>query len=197
MKFLWCDIETTGLETSNAKPFQIAFIFVYSSKDEDKIQKAETERIYYLNPYGIPGIEHSLEAEKIHGYSKEKIESFTPAKEVVSIIKKDLADFCRFSENEKLIFCGYNCNFDYEHLKSLFSVFEEDFSIYFQDKLDVFEQVKRASEKKILPYLPNRKLTTVADYLNIDLSQAHDALADIKATREVAKSLTQKGIKLF
>lgn len=197
MKFLWCDTETTGLKTESAKPFQIAFIFVFSKNEEGSIQKAETERIYYLNPFEIPGVEYSPEAAEVHGYTKEQIEAFPSAKETVAVIKRDLEDFMKFVDNEKMFFCGYNCNFDYEHLKSLFSVFEEDFSIYFQDKLDVFEQVKRASEKKILPYLPNRKLTTVADYLNIDLSQAHDALADIKATREVAKSLTQKGIKLF
>lgn len=93
MKFLWCDIETTGLEISNAKPFQIAFIFVYSSKDEDKIQKAETERIYYLNPYGIPGIEHSLEAEKNTWLFKGKNRKFYTCKRSCIYNKKRFSRF--------------------------------------------------------------------------------------------------------
>ena len=197
MKFLWCDTETTGLKTENAKPFQIAFIFVFSKNEEGSIQKAETERIYYLNPFEIPGIEYSPEAAEVHGYTKEQIEAFPSAKETVAVIKRDLEDFMKFVDNEKMFFCGYNCKFDYEHMESLFSVFGEDFNKYFLKNMDVYEQVKRAGDRRVLPFLENRKLTTVAKHLNIGLEKAHDALSDIRATREVAKSLTQKGINLL
>jgi len=47
-----------------------------------------------------------------------------------------------------------------------------------------------------LPYLPDRKLGTVAKHLGVTLDNAHDALADIKATRQVAAKLHQLGVSL-
>lgn len=49
---------------------------------------------------------------------------------------------------------------------------------------------------KILPYLENRKLVTIAKFLGINHEKAHDALSDIQTTREVAKSLAQMGVPL-
>lgn len=198
MKFLWCDIETTGLNPENAAPFQIAFIFVHDKVIDGKRQHDEAERIFYLNPFDIEGIEYSEDAGKIHGYSKAVIESFEPSKTMVPKIVECLNDFLNFKENEKMFFCGYNSNvFDFGHLESLFNHYGFNFSAYFNEqKLDVFEQVKKAGKMKVLPYLENRKLVTVAKHLNVDLSNAHDAMGDIKATREVAKSLTKMGVSL-
>jgi len=197
MKFIWCDTETTGLKPENAAPFQIAFIFVYSGKVNDRLIKEETERVFYLNPFDIPGIEYNEEAAKVHGYSKEKIESFEPSKIVCARIDEFLNTMSNFHEKEQMFFCGYNCKFDYDHIASLFNHHNLDFSKYFNPHLlDVFEQVKNASSAKVLPYLENRKLTTVAKFLGVNLENAHDALGDITATREVAKSLSQKGINL-
>jgi DNA polymerase-3 subunit epsilon len=51
--------------------------------------------------------------------------------------------------------------------------------------------------QKALPYLPDRKLGTVAKHLGVNLENAHDALADIKATREVAGKLYKLGVALL
>lgn len=53
-----------------------------------------------------------------------------------------------------------------------------------------------AGKLRKLPYLENRKLTTVAKFLNIDLTNAHDAMGDIRATKEVSKSLSEMGVLL-
>lgn len=197
MKFLWCDTETTGLEIYNAAPFEIGFIFVSTQEVNGKQKKDETEKVYNLNPFDIPGIEYNEESGKIHGYTKDKIESFEKSSIIVKKITDFLEDCTNFYKNEKLFFCGYNANFDWKHLVSLFNHHNLDFTKYFYPQiLDVYEQVKKASSKKILPYLPNRKLVTIADYLHINLDNAHEALSDIKATREVAKSLAKKGISL-
>lgn len=194
MKFLWCDTETTGLKTENAAPFQIAFIFVSNIEGV----KTETERVFMLNPFDIPGIEYSTDAAKVHGYSKEEIEKFFPSKQIVPKIAEFLESMKMFTKNEKMFFCGYNSNtFDWDHLCSLFNHYGLKFSEYFENqKLDVFEQVKRAGAMKILPYLENRKLVTIAKFLGINHEKAHDALSDIQTTREVAKSLAQMGVPL-
>lgn len=197
MKFLWCDIETTGLDPENAAPFQVAFIFVSTQKINGETVKDESSRVFYLNPLDIPGIEYNEEAGKIHGYTEEQIRSFEPAKDVVPKIKVYLEDCIHFRFEEKPYFVGYNSNkFDWDHLVSIFSKFGFTFNDYFAGKLDVFDQVKRAGALRVLPYLENRKLTTVAKFLGIDLENAHDALGDITATREVAKSLALKGVPL-
>ena len=194
MKFLWCDTETTGIDIQNSAPFQIAFIFVCS----DVNGKIENEKTFYLNPFDIQGIEFNEDAAKIHGYSKETIESFEPSKEVVEDIDKYLSYCLRFNKPEKMFFCGYNNKFDLNHIDSLFKHHGKNrFKDFFYPQiLDVFEQVKAAGRMKRLPYLENRKLTTVAKFLNINLEKAHDGMGDIQATREVAKSLTKMGVKL-
>lgn len=197
MKFLWCDTETTGLETSNAAPFQIAMIIVSNITVNGERIKTESEHIFYLNPFDIPGIEYNEDAGKVHGYKKEVIETFEPSKEVVQKMDSFLLECVENGVKERLFFCGYNGEFDFKHLTSLFNHHGYDFGKYFQKQhLDVFEQVKRAGAAKVLPYLPNRKLTTIAEYLKVDLTNAHDAMGDIKATREVAKSLSKLGISL-
>lgn len=197
MKFIWCDTETTGLKPENAAPFQVAMIFVSTQKINGEKVKDETERIFYMNPFDVSGIEYNEDAGKVHGYSKEIIESFEPSKIVCKKIAEFL-DYCeKFRNEEKLFLCGYNVGFDNDHMISIFKHHGIDFTQYFhKNYLDVFEQVKTAGVQKILPYLPNRKLVTIAEFLHVDLSNAHDAMGDIKATREVAKSLANLGVPL-
>ena len=199
MKFLWCDTETTGIDTKNAAPFQVAFIFCYSRKmSSGKLLKEESERVFTLNCLEIPGIEYSEEAGKVNGYTREMIEKMESPKTAVAKIDCCLKDFLDYKDGERMFFCGYNSStFDWNHLASLFEKCGYDFEKYFfPQKLDVFEQVKKAGKMKVLPYLENRKLTTVAGFLNIKMDNAHDALCDIRATREVAKSLTARGVAL-
>ena len=82
--------------------------------------KEETERIFYLNPFDIPGIEYSEEAGKVHGYSKEVIETFEPSSVMVKKIDDFLNDMVNFRQHERMFFVGYNGGFDYDHLQSLF-----------------------------------------------------------------------------
>lgn len=193
MKFLWCDTETTGLDTETSAPIQIAFIFVYSQGGK----KEEYERVFYLCPYDMPGIEHSKEAEEIHGYTKEQIEKFGKSADVVKQVYECLCEYEKYRDGEKLNFVGYNSNFDFKHLSELFRKHGYNFNEFFINNFDVFEQVKKAGQVKVLPYLENRKLVTVAKHLGYADFKAHDALSDIKATRYVAKSLALKKVPLF
>lgn len=180
MKFLWCDTETTGIKPENASPFQAAFIFCYSAKVNGEMKQEVFDRVFLFNPLDIPGIEYSEEADA-----------------AVARMAQHLEEFLSYKDGEKMFFCGYNAGFDWNHLACLFKRFGCDFSKYFHpQKLDVFEQVKKAGQMGKLPYLENRKLSTVASHLKIKMDNAHDALCDIRATREVAKSLAKMGVPL-
>lgn len=127
MKFLWCDTETTGLDPQNAAPFEISLIFV----NQGNTVKIEKERTFYLNALAIPGIEYNEEAAKIHGYSRETIESFDDPKDVMQDLKDFLYECLRNPAESKMFFCGYNCQFDYKHMKSLFERFYPSFVFIF------------------------------------------------------------------
>lgn len=200
MKFLWIDTETTGLEEDKHRPFEIAIIFVNNRKEPDgRVTHLECERDFFLNPFR-EGIEFSPEVTTVTGYTEEQIKNFRPAAEVVPVISEFLKDtITQFGTGpeEKSFLCGYNVPFDYKMLKVLFSDFGINFDDFILDHhLDVFSQVKTAGELRILPYLRDRKLTTVAEFLRVNLENAHNALADIKATKEVSKSLHGKGVPL-
>lgn len=187
MKILWIDTETTGIEVADSAAFEVAFMV----GDGGKII---CERLFFLNPLSEK-IEYHEEAGKIHGYSEQEIKSFPDEREQVPKIAAFLEEV---RESEKLAIAGYNVNFDIKHLNALLERNGYKFEDYFSNTVvDVFEWVKKASMQKALPYLPNRKLETVAKHLGVNLENAHDALADIKATREVAVKLYTMGVNLI
>lgn len=194
MRFLWIDTETTGLEVTDSAAFEVAMILVDSGK-------VICSRCFFLNPLSET-IKYHEEAGKVHGYSENDIRSFPTESEQVQKIASFLKDARELwmkdgSKTEKMIVAGYNVGFDIKHLKALLERNGFHYGDYFSDVVaDVFLQVKKAGEMMILPYLKNRKLATVAEHLGIDIGKAHDALSDIKATREVAKSLAKMGVSL-
>lgn len=195
MRFLWIDTETTGLEVTDSAAFEVAMILVDSGK-------FICSRCFFLNPLSET-IKYHEEAGKVHGYSENDIRSFPAESEQVQKIASFLKDARELwmkdgSKTEKMIVVGYNVGFDIKHLKALLERNGFYYGDYFSDVVaDVFLQVKKAGEMRILPYLKNRKLATVAEHLGIDIGKAHDALSDIKATREVAKSLAKMGVNLL
>ncbi|MCQ2595118.1 MAG: 3'-5' exonuclease [Treponemataceae bacterium] len=190
MKFLWIDTETTGLEPADSGIFELGAILVENGN-------VICERCFFLNPLSDV-IKYHEDSGAIHGYSENQIREFTPESEQVV----NIADFFRearnFNQPEKMIIAGYNVSFDIKHLKAMLGRYGYRLEDYFSDVVaDVFLQVKKAGMQKALPYLPNRKLETVATHLGVILKNAHDALADIKATREVAIKLRTLGVPLL
>lgn len=195
MRFLWIDTETTGLEVTDSAAFEVAMILVDNGK-------FICSRCFFLNPLSET-IKYHEEAGKIHGYSENDIRSFPTESEQVQKIASFLKDARELwmkdgSKTEKMIVAGYNVGFDIKHLKALLERNGYKLSDYFKEVVaDVFVQVKKAGMQKALPYLPDRKLGTVAKHLGVKLENAHDALADIKATRSVAAKLHSMGVSLL
>ena len=116
MRFLWLDTETTGLETTDASAFELAFILVQNGV-------VICERDFFLNPLSET-IKYHEEAGKIHGYTEEQIRAFPSEKEVMPKVAEFLKNAVELfktdgSRTEKLIIAGYNVGFDIKHLKAL------------------------------------------------------------------------------
>ena len=195
MRFMWIGTETTGIDTSDSAAFQVACVLVDNGQ-------LICERCFFLNPLSET-IKYHEGAGSVHGYSEEQIKAFPPEKEQVSRIATFFEEARELfekdgSKTERMIIAGYNVGFDIGHIKALLERNGYRLEDYFIDVIaDVFLQVKKAGVQKALPYLPDRKLGTVAKHLGVSLENAHDALADIEATREVAKRLYQMGIALI
>lgn len=175
------------MDAENFSAFQVAFILVDNGKDYG-------ERCFKFNPLSDK-ILYDEDAGKIHGYTREQIEALPPESEIAPNIIRFLDDAANLfsadgGRHEKMVFAGYNSDeFDWNHVKAVLERNGARMEDYFRGKADVFRQVKSA-------WLTNRKLKTVCARLGIKMDKAHDALSDIRATREVAKTLHRLGVPL-
>jgi DNA polymerase III epsilon subunit-like protein len=175
MKVVWCDTETTGLDSRDSGPFELAFLVFDGGIQADS-------KVFYLNPLNEEVIIHP-DALEVNGVSEETIKGYRSAKEVVPEIVEFFKKHC---PPEKLIFAGYNCPFDYGQIGAL--LFREGFAIseYFSGRfIDVLELVKRAKAMKLLENTRDNKLETITKSLQVEHDSAHTALSDIKATRRL------------
>lgn len=188
MNVMWCDTETTGIEVEDSGAFEIALLLAVDGEIKE-------EKRFFLNPL-TEKIKYNEQSYKIHGITEEQIRNYETFKEVVpKVIAFITLSIARFCPNRKLVFAGYKCNFDWKHLKALFERCDYKIEDYFDKQYDVFELVKKASYKKVIARLENLKLGTVCKSLGIKLNNAHTAIEDIKATRNVAIELYRRGIK--
>jgi DNA polymerase-3 subunit epsilon len=155
------DLETTGADVYKDRIVQLAMIKF------PKDGTAPIEKNYLLNPL----IPISLEATIIHGITNEKVKNSPPFK----LIAVELLDFIGDAD-----LAGYNSNrFDIPLLIEEFSRAGFTFTVDGRrmiDALQIFYKMEPRTLKAALKF-----------YCNMELNEAHDALADTKATIEVLK----------
>jgi DNA polymerase III epsilon subunit-like protein len=190
MTVFWVDTETTGMKPVNSAPFEIA-ILVYQDRampDGKVSHQFVEEKVFQLNPLDDEVLYHA-DAFETHGVAEETIRGFRPAAEAVPEIVALMKNYCYNPEDEKLIFAGYNCPFDYSHLSGL--LFRHGGNMmgdYFSGRLiDVYEKVKRSAA--LLPKTKNQRLETMCKALGIPHENRHSALGDIHATRRLYEAI--------
>jgi len=186
-KILWLDTETTGVDEKIHDVIQIGFELQINGQIEEggELFLAPVSPIENVSPQALETNRRTL----------EEIQEFPPAKEGITtffeILDKHIDPY---KKTDKFIMAGYNVRFDYNMLRTMWGkVGREYFGSYIQwIVIDVATLVAEAVAVKAEPYdCPDFKLKTLCRFFQIPLD-AHDALADIKATRKLYEILVGK-----
>lgn len=158
---VFLDLETTGINVASDRIVEIALLKVNADGSEE-------EKVFRINPeMPIPEA-----ASRIHGIFDQDVKDAPPFKEVA----KNLA---RFLEGCDL--AGFNSNrFDIPLLAEEFLRVDVDVD---------FKKRKFVDVQAIFHKMEKRTLTAAYKfYCNKELTDAHNALADTRATYEVLKA---------
>ena len=162
---IFFDIESTGLNVIRDRIVQIAFI-------KYEPNKAPVEKEMLINP----GIPISEEAMNVHGITPADVKN----KPLFGQVAQELFDFIGDAD-----LSGYNSNrFDVPMLMEEFARAGFDFDISKRRLIDVqriFYKMEPRTLKAALKF-----------YTGTELENAHDALADVKATVDVLKGQLKK-----
>ena len=172
--YAYADTETTGIDLK-FDIIQIAIIVNFNG--------VEFTFNEHCKPSHYNNIEKALE---VNGITINQLKKFQEPAALINSLEKWLKNF-----DQKLILCGYNISFDIRHLQSFFAkngrsdVYTSFFEI--GEHIDVLG-LARAAKKSL--GIANCKLGTVAERFGISFN-AHDALADIRATKDVFLKLKE------
>lgn len=176
-KCLWFDTETTGLDPVRHDIIQLAGMVEINGRIVNEFN-------YMMQPFRWDNL--TQEALNVNGRTIEEIKTYPSPQSVYSEFMDLLSEYVdKFDRNDKYYQAGYNVRFDIEFLSNWFKkngdkYYGSWFNGRYIDPLQSF--YLRDYLGKIS--LDNYKLATVAGHYGI-LLDAHDALADIKATRDL------------
>ena len=181
-KVFWLDTETTGIDTDNCAIIQLAGLVEIDGEVKDIID-------YVIKPHDNAKI--SQEALSINKRSEEVIKNYPHHNSIYKLIIQRLGSFVdKYNKNDKFVLAGYNVAFDEQMLRSFFKRNGDNYfgSFFFWPKIDVATYV--AERCAVGVRLPNYQLSTICQEYEVKL-EAHDALADIRATRELYYKLRE------
>lgn len=178
-KLFFFDVETTGLDPAVHDIVQLAYII---DRDGEIVDKGDL----YLRPG--PGADIDPDALRVQGRTLEQVMEFPPASEAYLRLIAGLSLYVdKFNRLDKLYpvaYCGIQ--FDYPFLQNFFKKQGDPFfgSWFNHRVIDPIVLARLLDFKNIL-VSPDLKLHTVCESFGVPLSQAHDALADVTAMREL------------
>ncbi len=189
-KVLYLDCETTGLDPTKNDIIQLAMIV-----EIDGVVKGEYN--FKCQPFSYDNIE--TDALLTHGIKIDEIKKFPPPLEMFADLEGVFDEHVdRFNKADKFLPAGYNTVFDLNFLAQFFSKSkpEDRYGIGSFIKWSPFDLLAHLRNKAFVngTELENFKLETVAKAHGIELA-AHDALADIRATRELCKAYYEEFLK--
>lgn len=186
-RLIYLDTETTGLQAGVHAILQIAYII-----EIDGVVKKRGN--FFINPktYVKPR-KVSPKALEVNGRTLEEFDDFTDAKTALNDFIKVLNRY--IAVGEKLVPVAYNSSFDVRFIQDWFK--DQgclDYGKYFSYKdLDVFQLVKYLGYCGLFNTGSSQKLSSACKTIGLEFD-AHDAVADIEATRDLHLYLVNRFI---
>lgn len=189
MRTVYFDLETGGLEPGRFPIIQFAALVV----DENWKELEELEMKIWFRPADCdPG------ALLVNGYTEEawaNAERPTIAQDKIDALMRKYADVQKVSVKGKPWSCArvaaHNAPFDCDHLGAWFKKAGRFLPAAIYEPLDTLALARWYSSNHPNPP-ENHKLETLCRWLDVPLLQAHDAMADIRATVAVAKTIMER-----
>ncbi|UZJ39978.1 3'-5' exonuclease [Prosthecochloris sp. SCSIO W1102] len=182
-KILWFDTETTGLSPEKHSIIQFAAIIEEGGQVKDQID---------LKFAPIPGAAVEQSALDLTGTMRGELDARPSAVDAYYQIVRFFGRHCdKYDKGDKYYPAGYNVKFDLDFLQALFMKCGG-----FKYGIGSFVNWRRLDPLPFLHLmdfrnqisLPNYKLETVCEHYGIEID-AHDALSDVRATRELMQRL--------
>lgn len=178
-KIFWFDTETTGIDCKINSMVQLAALVEIDGKIEDEVN-------LFFQP--LPNRVINPEALEVNKRTIEEINTFPPAESGIKLLKSLFDKYVdKYDKNDKFVPAGFRVDFDCDFLRETWFQAGDKYgpgSYIFNCSLDVRSMVSELIIKTGLR-LPNYKLETICKHYWIDIAGAHNALVDIKATREL------------
>jgi len=174
------DVETTGLFANTHGIIQLSGIIEIGEKQVEEFD-------FKMRPFPDDRIDG--ESLLVHGNTKKEIYTW----EDPIVVHEQLLEIMHkyvnpFDPDDKFYPCGYNIAFDTNFLIQFFKKCNDEYIgswLKLNSQIDPL-YILRMLDFMGLIYLPDYKLKTVAEALEIEID-AHNALSDIKATVEIRK----------
>jgi DNA polymerase III epsilon subunit-like protein len=182
-KGLWIDLESTGTDPKTCGIHQVSCILVTDKGEETMDWKIRPfDGAVYMDGWDVGG-----------HVTREQVEVYPLSEKV---FKKQFCRFLdtavsKFDREDKLFWLGYNARFDNDFMRECFTRNGDKFfgSYFWVPVIDIMPMVG-LSLINVRSSLPNFQLATVYEHvMGVPLGDAHDGIADIKATRELFKKL--------
>lgn len=182
-KLLWFDTETTGL-APGCDIIQMAGLVEIDGKVVHEFN-------INVRPFPDTVIEDS--ALEMLKKTREQIAAYPSPQDALVYLESVLGKYVdKFNKGDKFVLGGHNVGFDLDKLVQFYKRCGNDYLgswFHFRYKLDTLAIVQALQVAGVMPPQPSNKLVDIANTMKVPLPDAHDALFDIKATREIGVRL--------
>ncbi len=185
IKVFWFDTETSGINEKENSIIQLAAMIEIDGK-------LVAEKEFVMNPKTLTHKRVDQQALNVNGYTMKDIESFPPIHRIQKRIARWMNKFVDpFDKTDKFYAGGYNVQFDIKFLQQLFIETGDKFfwSYFFFPTIDPSQILAFLEYAGKIPPFKDHKLTTVAKHFGVLEDNAHDAMVDVRMTRNITLEL--------
>lgn len=183
-KVLWLDVETTGLDAVVNDVIQIAGIIEIDGK-------VDVEFDFSIQPHNWDNI--NPKALEVSGTTMDDLLRFEMPHDVKTQLEGLFMRYVdKFDKTDKFVMAGYNVDFDARFMKQFWNKCGDKWwgSFVEYKNYDVYPLFKTYADAAQIT-VPNHKLVSAAEHFGLSFGDegAHNALGDIRVTREVGNRI--------